>query len=386
MSLSTEPWDIVVLTSAYPNKLNRYAGAFVRSKVELYRASGKRVLVLLVSDLDGGLIDGERFDRDDFEVVTSQRAVAILERIRYLKVFAHSLSPVTLLALKVSGLLQRAVLWFHGYEVRDPIRLSYNFTDESLEQNNTSRVKMLSAVKGFNQRRQLLREVFEDSSIEKVFVSEFLRTIASHDIGARPMSSHVIANPIDTDFYTPSESQNHRNVLFLRPFSAHNYGLDIMQDVISGFLARYADTHLRFFVRGDGVFHRKFTDKLKGLKAVDIQKGFLSKVDMKAMHSKCGTLLYPTRFDTQGVSMCEGLSSGMMVVANNVAAIPEYVSEDSSFLCRRDSIEDMICALRAIDLMSKSEFISRGQSGRLAILKKASVSEVLSREFELFLN
>ena len=50
------------------------------------------------------------------------------------------------------------------------------------------------------------------------------------------------------------------------------------------------------------------------------------------MHKKNGIFMVPTRLDSQGVSRDEAMSSGLVPITNNVAAIPEFVDDTCGML------------------------------------------------------
>lgn len=56
-----------------------------------------------------------------------------------------------------------------------------------------------------------------------------------------------------------------------------------------------------------------------------------------------GVMLIPTRQDAQGVSMCEAICSGLVVVTSDNTANPEFASTQYAYLCNH--IEDYVNAI-----------------------------------------
>lgn len=67
-----------------------------------------------------------------------------------------------------------------------------------------------------------------------------------------------------------------------------------------------------------------------------LEKRFLNQQEIIEEHQKHGVFLVPTRMDTQGVSRGEAMSSGLVAITNNVAAIPEFCSNDDSIIIDAD--------------------------------------------------
>src|SRR5690606_14305978 len=49
-----------------------------------------------------------------------------------------------------------------------------------------------------------------------------------------------------------------------------------------------------------------------------------------------GVFLVPTRMDAQGVSMCEAMASGLLIVSSNNTAIPEFVDNFNNGIIGND--------------------------------------------------
>lgn len=63
----------------------------------------------------------------------------------------------------------------------------------------------------------------------------------------------------------------------------------------------------------------------------------MSHSEISEAHEKNGIALFPSRYDAQGVSMCEAASSGLVVVGTNLKAIEEFIPKEFGTL---SSMED----------------------------------------------
>ena len=69
---------------------------------------------------------------------------------------------------------------------------------------------------------------------------------------------------------------------------------------------------------------------------VRIEQRFASQDEIADLHKKHGIFLVPSRLDTQGVSRDEAMASGLVVATNLVAAIPEFVDENTGIVAKAE--------------------------------------------------
>ena len=94
-------------------------------------------------------------------------------------------------------------------------------------------------------------------------------------------------------------------------------------------------THLDVYKRqiyGDGDLFETENKPLEKFKNVHLYKKFLKQSEIKALHDQHGIFIASTRWDSQGVSRDEAMSSGLVPITNSVSAIPEFVDENSGIL------------------------------------------------------
>src|SRR5699024_10974104 len=73
-----------------------------------------------------------------------------------------------------------------------------------------------------------------------------------------------------------------------------------------------------------------------------INKVFLPQDEITNLYYDFVVFLCPTRWDSQGVSMCEAMSSGLVLVSNNNTAIPEFITHNiSGLLAENESSQDL---------------------------------------------
>ncbi len=329
----TPPYDLAAICTAYPGGKRVYGGEFVKTRVDKYGEIGHRTLVI-ESSSDNDQPGLDRCDGTDVLRISPRHLGFFL---RFLEpsvnaFLAHSPSPETLADLAEVVPQDRQVHWFHGYEVRDYRRLYFNYTTPELARLR-SRLDVVN-----RERLRAAATCFGDPRSSKVFVSEFLRGVAETDTGQKAANSHVIPNFVDGEFYRFAQktSDQARRMLLIRSFASRNYANDIAIEAIALLSDRPGFDEIQFTIRGFGPEFRSLTDRLSNLRNVDVEEGLLSRDAIVELHADHGVFICPTRFDTQGVSMGEAMASGLVVVTNDTAAIPEFTDPDCSVLVRAD--------------------------------------------------
>lgn len=219
-------------------------------------------------------------------------------------------------------------VWIHGFEARDWRELDYNFSPEELADQSSK----LDAIT-FD-RREAIREAFINRSVTKIFVSSYMKTVAEQFAGIPAENALVIPNVIDTNSfaYTPKSASDRLNILSVRSFARRNYATDLMRDAIELLANEPFFDDLSFTIYGDGRHFDEDTAALEGLANVSLNRGFLDTGGMAAAFNSSGVILIPTRWDSQGMTIGEAMSAGVVPVTNGVAAIPEFVDDSCAIV------------------------------------------------------
>lgn len=323
----------VVVCVAYPGGSRIYGGEFIQTRAEAYAAHGHSVLVVEVNPHNqrprlsevGGL---------DVLRIKPEHLPLYLEQLKHQTgtFLTHSPTPQTLELLASEVEAERCFHWFHGFEVRDYRRLFFNYTTAELE-------PIRAQLDTVNQDRMAAaRDCFADARATKIFVSNFIRSVAERDTGQDAKNAHVIPNFIDGDHFifrqkTPEQATR---MLLIRSFARRNYANDIAIDAISSLATRPGFDDLQITIRGFGDEFEPLTSRVSHLPNVDLREEYLTPAQIRALHGGHGVFLVPTRFDTQGVSMGEAMASGLASITNDTTAISEFADSTSAVLVRPD--------------------------------------------------
>jgi glycosyltransferase involved in cell wall biosynthesis len=207
-----------------------------------------------------------------------------------------------------------------------------------------------------------------------------MRRVTESNTLTRLPECDVIANPIDPDRfpYRPKAPDLRRRILLLRSFHCRKYANDIAIKAIL-LLSRHAEfREFEFSICGQGRLFAELTRPLRTFANVVLDEGFRTHDEIRALHARHGVFLCPTRCDSQGVSMCEAMSSGLVPVTSNSSAIPEFVTDgESGFLTH--SASEITAALLTL-LRSPETFSRMSAAAADEVRRKAALETVVSKE------
>lgn len=148
---------------------------------------------------------------------------------------------------------------------------------------------------------------------------------------------------------------------------------------------RHGKTEIVFGIEPTGHYWFPLTAFLEDqdIKIVVINSHHVNKnKEISSLHKKYGVFLAPTRMDSQGVSRDEAMSSGLVPITNNVAAIPEFVDETCGMLVEAEDYIGMANSIKKLyqepELFQK---LSRNAAAR--VRKQSGIENTIIKEIEL---
>lgn len=326
-SLKRSP-KVLLVANAYPSPHALYKNGFLHRRVLAYMREGVRVSVFYVHP---PVKTAYEYWFEGVHVTVGNEA-AYREHLglnRFDSVLIHFVSPAMWQPLLEPRWWDvPVVVWVHGFESEAWFRRWFTFlggsraTTRALEQNVAHHQPQLA----------LLRRIFEGErpNVTVVNISHwFLENVVVPDVGAAPTRGVVIPNYVDGDLFTasPPQADFRKKILSIRPFASTKYANDLTVEAILELSRRPYFGELSFTIVGEGALFDEVTAPLKQFPNVDLVNRFLTQEEVARAHKQHGVFLCPTRFDSQGVSMCEAMASGLVPVSTDVAAIPEFVHD-----------------------------------------------------------
>ncbi|WP_129408528.1 glycosyltransferase family 4 protein [Marinitoga lauensis] len=368
---------IITISYGYPSKENLYINGFIHQRLKGYNKIEKNEIIFL-SIKENGMPLPDDYEYEGINV----KHYYIKDAIEFIKKYDPDILLIHFYKYQYFNLIKTikkpVIIWVHGYEALSWKRRLFNiFKGKSFIRyiyDNTIQLKKY---------REFIKYANSRDDIYFVFVSNWMKNIAFNDIGEIAKNYKVIPNYIDTDFFSFKEKmQNERKkILLIRNFNSKKYATDIAIKAIVELSKKFNKfNELEFTIVGKGVLWKRQTAKIKHFPNITLINKFLTHKEIKKLHDNNGIFLCPTRQDSQGVSMCEAMSSGLVPITSYNTAIPEFVNEDAGYLTR--NYKEIANAI--IEMYDNPEiFIEKSKNAAESIRKKANFKKTIKEEYEL---
>lgn len=338
--------DVLALVNQYPEYSDLYRNAFIHSRVKAYKERGTNVDVVKI---------GPRFFKGFYEfngvdVTTGENYTELhtmMSNGDYKAILVHFLNRQGWSVLKEYADKIPVIVWIHGFEIQPYYRREYNFkNDEERER----------AIKASDDRSAFWRDLFKsrNENVHFVFVSQYFADEVMGDLEVKldAWQYSIIHNFVDTDVfkYTPRDESDRLKLLSIRSFASPKYANDLTVKALLALSTRPFFKELNIRIVGDGVLFDQTVEALRKFPNITLEKGFLSVSEYQKIFKNYGVFLTPTRWDSQGVSRDEAMSSGLVAISNRIAGVPEFVDDTCGILV---DPEDYIGMANAIERLYK---------------------------------
>lgn len=367
----------LVLANEYPSEENQYANGFVHRRVALYKERGLEVDVVAF----GKRVTPDVYNYKGVNVLAGyyDELLGLLALRKYASINVHFMNSEMWEVLKRNlddGV--RLNLFVHGYEVRNWSRIPYEI---AAPRNLDAQIERSLKIRDFWSEL-----VADDSRVDNfVFVSKWWKDAVEDDLRLRfpEERTSVIHNVIDTQLfeYVPKDAEQRFNFLWVRNARAWNYGADLAAEILARFRESKWWSKMKVTIVGDGKYFQHF-DQFKNEPNVEIIRRYVSQQEIAKLHKQHGVFLVPSRFDTQGVSRDEAMSSGLVPVTNPVAAVPEFVDFENAVLGQEAEIDAWAWELEKV-LMDAERFKEMSANAADCVRKNRDAENTVAKEIEL---
>ncbi|MDA3857309.1 MAG: glycosyltransferase [Roseovarius sp.] len=368
----------LVLTNHYPSYEDIYRNGFVHSRVKAYLTRDQKVDVFrLRPDHD---LAFHEFENVDCMTGSPEQLDMMLGQGIYETVCVHFLDEAMWDVLQphlAAGL--RVIVWMHGSEVQPWWRRAFNYSSDAERE----------AAKEISDRRiSFWHGVLanQPANLHLVFVSQYLAGQVMEDLGVTlPESGYsIIHNPIDTDLFRfiPKKPTQRLKILSIRPFASQTYANDLTVKAIEQLRDKPFFDDLEFRIIGRGPLFADTLKPLAGLGNVIAQERFLPQGEIAALHRTYGIFLCPSRMDSQGVSRDEAMSSGLVPVTTDVAAIPEFVDESCGFMAEAEDASGLAQAIETL-YHDPERFLALSEAAAERVRGQSAMNTIIAMELRL---
>ncbi len=371
--------NTLVLSKQYPAYNDLYKYGFLHSRIRAYYKEGVLVDILRLTDDPSSYREFENIDvaNGDLDLLDTTLATG---KIKHVLVHLIDERMWSVLSRYIDRI--KVTVWIHGAEIQVWQRRSFEF--ERMTKEEVIRQKKLS-----DKRKKFWHNLLSSppKNLHLVFVSQTFanEVMTDLDINIPQDIYSVIHNYVDTNMFPYIEKPaNFRNkVLSIRSFASRKYGNDLSVKAIQALSKRPCFNDMTFHIVGDGELFDDTVNPLRIYKNVKIEKGFLSHNQISNLQNNYGIFLNPTRWDSQGVSRDEAMSSGLVPVTSRVAAVPEFVDDMSGRLV---DAEDYYGLANALEELSENpelfSTLSKSASERTRI--QCNYDQTIKKELTLF--
>lgn len=320
--------DVLVVCPDYPSTHNLYLCAFVESRVRAYISQGLKVQVAAIGERwyeqlyrfgEGSVYSGNYFGLKQ-----------LLSRKQYKVIVTHFVD-VPLMQIYDGYITNEQMIFIcHGPET------SYKRLNNVCRPYFTAPLAHEDQNPEFDERDRYVQRYAQKDNVEWVFVSDWFRTFSEACCGCTFKHSRVINNLIDKKIfpYHKKTAEDRKKILILRKFDNISvHAIDESVFTILELSRRPFFKELTFEVYGDGIYWAELTAPLRQFDNVHIHRTFVPNAEISKIHEKNGILLIPSRHDSQGVSMGEGASSGLVTVGSAVTTIPLFMNQEVNRTC-----------------------------------------------------
>lgn len=360
---------LAIITNKYPKVDDYYRNGFIHQRNLEYYELGYKCKVFIVREnavKNTYVYEGIEVIEGDYdfikEAITSWGPARIL---------IHFIGEKHMRLLEELNYSIPAVIWIHGVEALKWTRRLFNIKEISFLKYIFVNEKKLKSMKRF---------IMKSKNIHFILISNWMKEIMETDVGIKIEKYEIIPNVINTELfnYQPKEMDQRKKILIIRNFNSQKYANDLSIKAILELKGKDYFKDLKFCIYGQGKHFETLTNKLRDLDNVEIHNKFLSQAEIAIVHKDYGIFLCPTRQDSQGVSMCEAMSSGLVPVTSNNTAIPEFVDKDAGYLTDNKpksiakAIEDLY--------FSKEQFAKKSYNSHKLMFKKCNKNKIINEE------
>ena len=116
-----------------------------------------------------------------------------------------------------------------------------------------------------------------------------------------------------------------KKIFFVRRFEdISKYAIDINVRTILDLSRKDFFEDLEFNIYGTGENYDTLIAPIKDFPNVKLHRKFLTHTDLSKIHKENGIGLFATRYDAQGVSMCEAAMSGLAIVSYRMTLLQNF--------------------------------------------------------------
>lgn len=372
--------DTLLISPGYPSEQNKYLFGYVHTRVLEYKKQKWNIDVASVSD-EKDYVNYE-YDGINVNKINYFDIRNLLQEKKYKRIIIHFFKEEFAQILNATNTYSTDIyIYFHGSDIayRDINILKQNYFSKEKEIDNIE-------IKDFEKRDKIIRKYNDMPNVKFIFPSNWLKERTEKQNNIKYSNYEIIPTFIDEkqfDYIVKDEEQR-KNILIIRNFDNLNTcAIDLDVRAILELSKKPYFDELTFNIYGDGNYHDVLLAPIKKFKNVNIYKKFLSRDEISKIHKQNGIALFATRYETQGVSVAEAAMSGLIVLTNEVTAVPEMFSEFPELMVPKDDYEKLA---KQVDYYYNhpKEFLETSKKLHNMMKNRYGYKNTMKKELEMF--
>lgn len=373
--------EILLISPGYPSISNKYNYAFVHTRVLEYLKEGWDVDIRVVNNNYIDKTSFYSFEGVDVIQTGFNDVRLLLQTKKYKKVFIHFFSNQYVQILDACNIKDTDVFIFiHGSDVlyRDTNILTNKYFEPINKENKMQ-------CEYFELKDKILNRYNNMSNVKFIFPSNWAKERAEKQNKIKFNNYAVIPTFIDEKMfdYIPKTEEMRKKITIIRKYDNFStYGIDLAVKAIKELSNKDFFNELEFNIYGDGEYHDILLKPLRDYNNVNIHKRFLSHDEISEVHKENGIGLFATRYETLGVSAAEAAMSGLVVVSNNVAAVPEMFDSKYNVLAPSEDYKELANIIERL-YKNPKEYMELSKKVHNDIKKHYGYESTMKKEIEL---
>ena len=369
--------DTLIITPSYPTLENKYLSGFVHSRLMSYKENGIKFDVICSHEY----LNACKYNFEGIDVlrVPFQQLRVILREKKYKKILVHFFDEKYASIFDATDLSDTQLyFWVHGPETLywDWPEFTTGYFSQKNELTNDQ-------IKQFKLNDQMIRKYNE--KVHWIFVSDWIKNHSEKLIDIKFKNYSVIPNIVDDNNfnYIEKNEEQRKKIFFIRRFDDCNkYAIDVNVRTILELSRRDFFEDLEFNIYGTGDVYDKLIEPIKHFKNVHLYRKFLNHSEIAAAHKENGIGLFATRYDAQGVSMCEAAMSGLAIVTSDNEAVMEFLPDDVALISKTEKYVEYADKIEKL-YKNPELFLEHSKKCHNTILKNCDYNATVKKEIDL---
>lgn len=371
--------DTLIITPSYPSWENKYFSGFVHSRLKAYKEAGIKFDVAC-SYFYNNITEYE-FEGINVLKCSHFDLRKLLQNKKYKKILVHFFDEYYANIFDSVDLSDSQLyLWVHGPETlyKDcPKFLTTYFSEEyKINQNDLNR---------FAKTDEIIKRYSNKKNVTWIFVSNWIKKRSEELLNISFNNYQVIPNIINEKIfnYIPKNPEQRKKIYFLRRFdNIDKYAIDVNVRTILALSKRKIFNDLEFNIYGIGNYYNELVNPIKKFHNVHLYPKFLNHEEIAKIHKENGIALFATRYDAQGVSMCEAAMSGLVIVTSDNDAVKEFLPSNANIFAPTEEYEKYADIIENL-YYNESEFEKLSKSCHDSVYKLCSKEKTIDKEIAL---